>query len=123
MDTLGKTPRVIAAKQLRSGDVVLHAATSAEADTIKQTAEWVKVLGTTARVVKPTYGVLMHGVRTNQETINTSNQETAIEKMESENALLHLGAKITFVGWLTQGGQKKTTSFLVVEFATKGQAN
>lgn len=63
INLLGKAPRVIAAKQLKSGDVVLHTATTTEADTLKNTEdEWVKVLGTTARVIKPTYGVIVQGV-------------------------------------------------------------
>jgi hypothetical protein len=124
INLLGKAPRVIAAKQLKSGDVVLHTATTAEADTLKSTEEeWVKVLGTTARVIKPTYGVIVHGVRTNKESIDTDNQESAIEKIESENAILHEGAKVAYVGWLTKEGRKKATSSLVVEFTTKFHAN
>jgi hypothetical protein len=82
---LGKAPRIIAAKQLKSGDIVLHTATTAEADILKGAAdEWVKSLGTTARVLKPTYGVVMHGVQTNKESINVDNQALAIEKIEAE---------------------------------------
>jgi hypothetical protein len=72
INLLGNAPRVIAAKQLKSGDVVLHTATTAEADTLKSTEEErVKVLGTTARVIKPTYGVVVHGLRTDKESIDT----------------------------------------------------
>ncbi|RDH26865.1 hypothetical protein BDQ94DRAFT_126986 [Aspergillus welwitschiae] len=39
INLLGKAPRVIAAKQLKSGDVLLHTATTAEADTLKSTEE------------------------------------------------------------------------------------
>ncbi|PKX94821.1 uncharacterized protein P174DRAFT_502333 [Aspergillus novofumigatus IBT 16806] len=96
INLLGKAPKVIAAKQLKSGDVVLHTATTAEADTLKDTEEeWVKVLGTSARVVRPTYGVIVHGVRTSKESIDTDNQQRAIEKIESENAVLHEGARVT----------------------------
>jgi hypothetical protein len=124
INLLGKAPRVIAAKQLESGDVVLHAATTAEADTLKSTEdEWVKVLGTTARVIKPTYRVLVHGVCTSKESIDTDNQRRAIEKIESENAVLHEGVKVTHVGWLTKEGRRKPTSSLIVEFTTKYPAN
>ncbi|KAI3056824.1 hypothetical protein CBS147353_11131 [Aspergillus niger] len=124
INLLGKAPRVIAAKQLKSGDVVLHTATTAEADTLKNTEEeWVKVLGTTARVIKPTYGVIVHGVRTDKESIDTDNQDRAIEKIESENAVLHEGAKVAYVGWLTKEGRRKAASSLVVEFTTKYHAN
>ncbi|KAL7649262.1 hypothetical protein ACMYSQ_012373 [Aspergillus niger] len=39
INLLGKAPQAIAAKQLKSGDVVLHTATTAEADTLKETEE------------------------------------------------------------------------------------
>ncbi|KAF9890049.1 hypothetical protein FE257_006729 [Aspergillus nanangensis] len=124
INLLGKPPQVIAAKQLKSGDIVLHTATTAEADTLKATeGEWLKVLGTTARVMRPTYGVIIHGVRTNKESIDTDNQERAIEKIETENAVLHTGAKVTYAGWLTREGRKKPASSLVVEFTTKYHAN
>lgn len=124
VNLLGKAPQVIAAKQLKSGDVVLHTPTTVEADTLKNTEEeWVKVLGTSARVVRPTYGVIVHGVRTSKESIDTDNQQRAIEKIESENAVLHEGAKVTYVGWLTREGRKKQASSLVVEFTTKYHAN
>ncbi|GAT19406.1 hypothetical protein RIB2604_00500100 [Aspergillus luchuensis] len=124
INLLGKAPQVIAAKQLKSGDVVLHTATTAEADTLKATEEeWVKVLGTSARVVRPTYGVIIHGVRTSKESIDTDNQERAIEKIESEKAVLHEGAKVTYVGWLTREGRRKQASSLIVEFTTKYHAN
>ena len=124
INLLGKAPRVIAAKQLKSGDVVLHTATTTEADTLKRTEDdWVKVLGTTAWVIKPTYGVIVHGVATGKDSINTDNQQRAIEKIETENAGLHEGAKMTYVGWLTKEGRRKTTSSLIVEFTTKYHAN
>jgi hypothetical protein len=57
INLLGKAPPVIAAKQLKSGDVALRTATTA--DTLKDTEEeWIKVLGTSARVARTTYGVI-----------------------------------------------------------------
>ncbi|PGG97890.1 hypothetical protein AJ79_09062 [Helicocarpus griseus UAMH5409] len=104
---LGKASRVIAAKQLKSGDVVLYTASTAEAETLKGSVdEWVKVLGTSAWVLKSTYEV-----------------EWAIEKLETENTSLHSGMKVTYVGWLTREGKRKPTSSLVVKFITRQQAN
>lgn len=115
INLLGKAPRVIAAKQLKSGDVVLHTRQRQRRTLLKSTEdEWVKVLRTTARVIEPMYGVIVHGVRTNKESINTDNQERAIEKIESENGVLHEGAKVTYVGWLTKEGRRKTASSLTL---------
>jgi hypothetical protein len=74
-------------------------------------------------VIKPTYGVIVHGVRTDKESIDTDNQEKAVEKIKSENAVLREGAKATYVGWLTKEGRKKATCSLIVEFTTKYHAN
>jgi hypothetical protein len=124
INLLRKAPRVIAAKQLKSGDVVLHTTTMAEADTLKSTKdEWVKVLGTTTQVIKPMYGVIIHRVHTNKESINTNNQDRAIKKIKSENTVLHEGAKVAYIGWLTKEGRKKAASSLVVEFTTKYHTN
>jgi hypothetical protein len=76
-----------------------------------------------ARVLKPIYGILVHGVRTEKENIDPSDQATSIEKIQTENATLHPEAKVSYVGWLTKLGAKKTASSLVVEFATRTQAN
>jgi hypothetical protein len=36
-----------------------------------------------------------------------------------ENTVLHEGAKVTYIGWLTKVGRKKAASSLIVEFITK----
>jgi hypothetical protein len=124
INLLRKALCVIAAKQLKSGDVVLHTATTVEADTLKSTEdEWVKVLGITAQVIKPIYGVIVHRVCTDKESIDTDNQDKAIEKIELENAVLYKGVKVAYIGWLTKEGRKKAASSLVVEFMTKYHAN
>ncbi|EDN02399.1 predicted protein [Histoplasma mississippiense (nom. inval.)] len=51
------------------------------------------------------------------------NQSRSIEKIQTENATLHPGATITYVGWLTRTGAKKPTSSLVLEFTTKEHAD
>ena len=103
--------------------MVLHTATTTE-QTLKNTEDdWVKFLRTTAWVIKPTYRVIVHGVATGKDSINTDNQQRAIEKIETENAGLHEGVKVTYVGWLTKEGRRKTASSLIVEFTTKYHAN
>jgi hypothetical protein len=88
-----KIPQVVAAKQLKSGDISIHATNAAKANQLKDNSEaWVQILGTRARVLKPTYGVLVHGVRTEKENIDPSNQAEATEKIRTENATLNPGA-------------------------------
>ena len=114
----------MAARQLKSGDISIYIANFAVANMLKEHSElWVKALGSRVRVPNPTYGVLLHGVRTDKGNVDSSKQAEAIEKIKLENATLHPGIRITYVGWLTKNGAKKTASSLVVELAVKDQAN
>lgn len=119
-----QTTQIVAARQLKSGDIAIHTANTADAKLLKENpSAWLPSLGSRARVLKPTYGVLVHGVRTDKENIDPNKQAEAIEKIQTENATLHPGVKVTYAGWLTKNGAKKTASSLVVEFTTKEQAN
>jgi len=60
----------------------------------------------------------MHGIQTNKK-FNVNSQVLVIKKIEFENAMLHPGAKVTYMGWLTRKKKRKLTFFLIVEFATK----
>jgi hypothetical protein len=76
-----KIPQVVAVKQLKSGDISIHATNAAEANQLKGNSEaGVQILGTRVRVLKPTYGVLVHGVPIEKENIDPSNQAEAIEE-------------------------------------------
>lgn len=70
-------------------------------------------MGTGAKVLKPTYEVIAHGVRTSKEVIDPEDQKKAIEKIQAESAAVYLGAEVTYMGWLTKTGKKKTASSLV----------
>lgn len=74
---------------------------------------WVKALRSRARVLKPTCGVLVHGVRTDKGNIDPSKQT------KKENATLHPRTRIIYIEWLTKNGAKKTASSLIVELAVE----
>ena len=66
-----RAPQVIAAKQLKSGDIMIHTASTADAKIPKARAEdWVETLGTRARVLQLTYGVIAYAVSTSREDID-----------------------------------------------------
>ncbi|OJD10029.1 hypothetical protein AJ78_08791 [Emergomyces pasteurianus Ep9510] len=115
--------QVIAAKQLKSRDVSIHTVNIEDANKLREEQQWTQALGREARALQPTYGVLVHSVRTDKENIDPSNQSRSIEKIQTENATLHPGATITYVGWLTRTGAKKSTSSLMLEFTTKEHAD
>ncbi|EDN04466.1 predicted protein [Histoplasma mississippiense (nom. inval.)] len=115
--------QVVAAKQLKSGDVSIHTVNIEDANKLREEQQWTQALGREAKALQPTYGVLVHSVCTDKENIDPSNQSRSIEKIQTENATLHPGATITYVGWLTRTGAKKPTSSLVLEFTTKEHAD
>jgi hypothetical protein len=88
---------------------------------MKHASDWVKVLGSQAEIAVPTYGVLMHHVRTNE--IDLNNQKKLAERIKMENSNTIKDADITYVGWLTRSRAKKQTSSLVVEFTRPEDAN
>ncbi|KAL3952772.1 hypothetical protein ACCO45_012715 [Purpureocillium lilacinum] len=55
-----KSVKVVAAHQLKSGDIQIFASTTAVAAQLKQNSGWVKSLGEHAELVVPTYGVIVH---------------------------------------------------------------
>jgi hypothetical protein len=78
-----KDIRILAAKQLKSGDVVVHTARPENTATlIRHSEEWVYTLGSDARVLTPMYGVLMHNVSTS--SVDTSDQEIVKERLKTE---------------------------------------
>ncbi|OJD17317.1 hypothetical protein ACJ73_08809 [Blastomyces percursus] len=115
--------QVVAAKQLKSGDVSIHTVNIEDANKLREEQQWTQALGREARARQPPYGVLVHSVRTDKENIDPSNQSRSVEKIQTKNATLYPGATITYVGWLTRTGAKKPTSSLVLEFATKEHAD
>jgi hypothetical protein len=118
---LTKSIKVVAAHQLKSGDIQIYTSTTAETRQLKENQAWVKGLGEHAELVVPTYGVIVHGVST--KSINIQDQDTVIRQMLADNYTVVPQAKISYVGWLTKEGNLKRTSSIVVEFTDPEMAN
>ena len=56
---------IIAARrnQRREGDIILQVATEQEKDTLEKNNEWIKESFKSAKLLRPTYPVMVHGVR------------------------------------------------------------
>ncbi|CAG9950815.1 unnamed protein product [Clonostachys rosea f. rosea IK726] len=91
-----KTVKVVAAYQLKSGDIQIFTSTTAEAIKLKENVGWLGSLGEHAEVVVPTYGVIVHGVPTN--SINMKDQKATIEQILADNHTVIPQAKISHVG-------------------------
>ena len=116
-----KSIKVVAAYQLKSGDIQIYASTTAEAGQLKANKGWLKGLGEQAELVLPTYGVIVHGVST--KSINVKEQDAVVKQMLSDNYTVIPRAEISYVGWLTKEAILKRASSIVVEFTDPEMAN
>ncbi|EKG09471.1 Zinc finger CCHC-type protein [Macrophomina phaseolina MS6] len=114
--------QVVAAKQLRSGDIAVYTRNQQEKEILQENAHgWVETFGGSARIVTQTYGVIVHGVHT--KSIDPSDMENATKLLQAENKPLLPNAEIRYVGWLTKSSANKRASSLVVEFSRPEDAN
>lgn len=116
-----KSIKVVAAYQLKSGDIQIFTSTTTEALQLRENKAWLKGLGDHAELIVPTYGVIAHGISTN--SMNMKNQEATIQQLLADNYTVIPSAKISYVGWLTKESTQKRASSIVVEFTDPAMAN
>jgi hypothetical protein len=119
--TATKSVAVVAAHQLKSGDLQIFTSCTAEAVKLKDNREWINGLGEHAELIVPTYGVIAHGISTN--SINIKDQQATIQQILADNYTVIPRAKISYVGWLTRESPLKRASSIVVEFTDPEMAN
>jgi hypothetical protein len=120
-NTLTNSIKIVAAYQLKSGDIQIFTSTTTEARQLKEHKGWLKGLGEQAELIMPTYGVIVHGISTN--SINIKDQKATIQHMVADNYTVIPRAEITYVGWLTKEATLKRASSIVVEFTDPEMAN
>ena len=113
--------KIVAAHQLKSGDVQIYTSSIAEATKLKENRSWIRGLGEHAELVVPTYGVIVHGISTN--SINIKDQKATIQQIIADNYTVIPKAEISYVGWLTKESPLKRASSVVVEFTDPEMAN
>lgn len=116
-----KSVKIVAAHQLKSGDIQIFTSSTAEATHLKQNKNWIKGLGERAEIIIPTYGVIAHGIPT--KSINIKNQEATIQQILADNHTVIPKAKISYVGWLTKESTVKRASSIVLELTDPEMAN
>jgi hypothetical protein len=92
--------KVVAAHQLKSGDIQVFTSSTAEATKLKENNGWISGLGEHAELIVPTYGVIVHGTSTN--SINIKDQKATIQQILADNHTVIPKAEISFIGWLTR---------------------
>ena len=116
-----RSVKIVAAYQLKSGDIQIVTSTTAEATHLKEDKGWVSGLGEHAELIVPTYGVVLHGIPT--KSIHVKDQEATIQQMLAENRTVIPHATISYTGWLTKESTLKCASSIVIEFTEPEMAN
>jgi len=125
-DTLASV-QVMAAKQLKSGDVSIRTRTAREAEILgKYKKLWITTLGSSAEIRRRTYGVVLHGIPL--KSVGDLKDEANVRKIISgilmDNAhQWPKNADIALVKWLTRSQTGKKASSLILEFTQAEAAN
>jgi hypothetical protein len=108
--------------QLKSGDLSIKTATTSDMEILRQFAEdWEHRLGIGASVRIPTYGVLVHGIRTS--SMDVGRFEDTRDNILQENRPFIPNAGIKYIGWLTRTVATKSASSVIIEFTKPQDAN
>lgn len=114
--------KIMSSNQLKSGDLSLRTATTSETQALRQFADdWVCRVGNGANIRNPTYGVLVHGIRTS--TMEMDKFEEIRENILQDNRPFIPQAEIKYVGWLTRNAYSKSASSVIIEFTRPEDAN
>jgi hypothetical protein len=114
--------RTVSTNQLKSGDLSIKTGTAADTEALRQFAEdWEHRLGNGASVRIPTYGVLVHGIRTS--SMDTDQFEDTRDNILQANKPFIPNAGIKYIGWLSRTSATKSASSVVVEFTRAQDAN
>ncbi|KAI1315997.1 hypothetical protein F5Y16DRAFT_414742 [Xylariaceae sp. FL0255] len=114
--------QILSSNQLRSGDLSIKTATTREMETLKQfTGDWTHRIGNGAYVRLPTYGILVHGIRTN--SVNLEKIEDLRNEILMDNKPFIPNAEIKFIGWLSRKSLTKSASSIIIEFTEPEDAN
>ena len=116
-----KSVKLVAAHQLKSGDIQIFTSTTAETIQLKENKGWITGLREQAELIVPTYGVIVHGISTN--SINIKDQKATIQQILADNYTVIPSTEISYVGWLTKESTLKRASSIVLEFIDLEMAN
>ena len=118
----GVTEIQVAAAQAmpNSGDIMVTAANTAEAEKIRLNEQWTKTLSQTASLRVRTYGIFVRGVRT--EDLAVTDMEVA-KKIIKERNQHTLNLDIHWVGYLHRIKEGEITVPLIIELKNEEQAD
>lgn len=118
---------IIAARRTARADVILLMESIEARKELEAANEWVKSVTPSAKILRQTFQVAVHGVCV--DAVDTNCQEAAIEILKKDNCRLHPGLEIASVTWPSFAfrpdvyGRKKRYSTLVLEITNPEMAN
>ncbi|KAL5371775.1 hypothetical protein DPSP01_014018, partial [Paraphaeosphaeria sporulosa] len=114
--------KIVSSNQLKSGDLSIKTANSKEVEALQQFADdWVDRIGAQAMVRIPTYGTIVHGIRTS--TLDMDKFEENKAQILQDNKPFIPQAEIKHIGWLTRDAPTKAASSIIIEFTKAEDAN
>ena len=117
-----QSAKIMSCNQLKSGDLSIKAASSAEAQVLRESAEtWASLIGNGSSVRSPTYGVIVHGVRTS--SMDMDKFESIRDSILADNRPFIPAANTRYIGWLTRSAPSKAASSMIIEFSRPEDAN
>jgi hypothetical protein len=113
--------KIIAARRLRSGDILVTTADKTTRQSLLKDTSWLQAFGQGAKVRQRSYVVLAHGVRIDQ--VDMGRQEEAIKAIYEQNAGLQAKVDILAVTWAKKALKWKKVAPLYISVAEPEQAN
>ena len=113
---------IVGISRLTSGDIRIHAESAEIKKTLHENTKWITAVAASATVQRRTFAVRASGVKV--EHIDATNQNQIIQYLQTANARLHPGLKITRIAWSFRAiKEKKAYSSLHIEVETPAMAN
>jgi hypothetical protein len=114
--------KIVSSNQLKSGDLSIKTANSNEVEALQQFADdWVHRIGNRAIVRIPTYGIIVHGIRTSTLDMDKFGENRAQILQDNKPFIPQAGIK--HIGWLTRNAPTKQASSITIEFTKPEDAN
>jgi hypothetical protein len=122
-----KLPKIDAVRQLKSGDLELHAS-AVDLRSLKANTDWLAILGTGADIVTDIYKVIMNSIAVNTMDLDTAEGRIkAAQELYSTNAHrlrnLHTSKDIVYIGWLGMKYKNGKITSAIVEMNPPNLAN
>jgi hypothetical protein len=114
----------VAARVLPSGDVAMLVDSASGAELLRRHTGWVSFFGREAKVQKPSWGVVVHGLPVRAFKLTPDSRAGLASEMQRQNAMSWGGkAEILNLDWLTRPRDNQREASVVIEFDNPAVAN